>query len=126
MRAVFLAANLLCLFLSQAPAFEASLYGGKIAQGVDDGFHGKRTACGEIFDMHAMTAAHRTLPCGTRSPSPTRPTGARSSSRSATAGRRNAPDGRSTSRVGRLWPSGSRGVGKVSLKVLATTHAKRE
>ena len=29
------------------------------------GFHGKPTASGEIFDMHAMTAAHRTLPLGT-------------------------------------------------------------
>lgn len=28
-------------------------------------FHGKRTASGEIFDMHAMTAAHRTLPLQT-------------------------------------------------------------
>jgi rare lipoprotein A len=29
-------------------------------------FHGRRTASGEIFDMGAMTAAHRTLPFGTR------------------------------------------------------------
>lgn len=29
------------------------------------GFHGRRTASGEIFDQHAMTAAHRTLPFGT-------------------------------------------------------------
>ncbi len=29
-------------------------------------FHGRLTASGEIFDMHAMTAAHRTLPFGTR------------------------------------------------------------
>ncbi len=29
-------------------------------------FHGRRTASGERFDMHAMTAAHRTLPFGTR------------------------------------------------------------
>lgn len=29
------------------------------------GFHGKPTASGEIFDMHALTAAHRTLPLGT-------------------------------------------------------------
>ena len=28
-------------------------------------FHGRRTASGERFDMHAMTAAHRTLPFGT-------------------------------------------------------------
>ncbi len=29
-------------------------------------FQGKRTASGEIFDMHKLTAAHRTLPLGTR------------------------------------------------------------
>jgi rare lipoprotein A len=29
------------------------------------GFHGRRTANGEVFDMEAMTAAHRTLPLGT-------------------------------------------------------------
>ena len=28
-------------------------------------FHGRATASGEIFNMHAMTAAHRTLPLGT-------------------------------------------------------------
>ncbi len=27
-------------------------------------FHGKRTSNGEIYDMHAMTAAHKTLPLG--------------------------------------------------------------
>jgi rare lipoprotein A len=27
---------------------------------------GRRTASGEVFDMHAMTAAHPTLPFGTR------------------------------------------------------------
>jgi len=27
-------------------------------------FHGRPTASGEAFDMHAMTAAHRTLPFG--------------------------------------------------------------
>lgn len=35
----------------------ASWYGG--------GFHGRRTASGERFDMYALTAAHRTLPFGT-------------------------------------------------------------
>ena len=35
----------------------ASWYGGI--------FHGRRTASGERFDMHALTAAHRTLPFGT-------------------------------------------------------------
>jgi rare lipoprotein A len=30
------------------------------------GFHGRKTASGERFNTHAMTAAHRTLPFGTR------------------------------------------------------------
>jgi rare lipoprotein A len=30
------------------------------------GFHGKRTANGERFNTHALTAAHKTLPFGTR------------------------------------------------------------
>ena len=29
-------------------------------------FHGRRTASGEVFDMNALTAAHKTLPFGTR------------------------------------------------------------
>ena len=29
------------------------------------GFHGRRTASGERYDMNALTAAHRTLPFGT-------------------------------------------------------------
>lgn len=29
------------------------------------GFHGRKTASGECYDMHAMTAAHRILPMGT-------------------------------------------------------------
>ena len=35
----------------------ASWYGRK--------FHGRRTSSGEIYDMYAMTAAHKTLPLGT-------------------------------------------------------------
>ncbi|WP_441969065.1 septal ring lytic transglycosylase RlpA family protein [Microvirga sp. 2MCAF38] len=30
------------------------------------GFHGRRTASGESFNSNAMTAAHRTLPFGTK------------------------------------------------------------
>lgn len=30
------------------------------------GFHENKTASGEIFDMYKMTAAHKTLPFGTR------------------------------------------------------------
>lgn len=36
-----------------------------IASWYGPGFHGKRTANGEIYDMYAMTAAHKTLPFGT-------------------------------------------------------------
>ncbi len=28
-------------------------------------FHGRKTACGEIYDMHDLTAAHRKFPFGT-------------------------------------------------------------
>jgi rare lipoprotein A len=35
-----------------------------IASWYGDDFHGKRTSNGEIYDMHAMTAAHKTLPLG--------------------------------------------------------------
>ncbi len=36
-----------------------------IASWYGPGFHGKRTANGEIYDQHALTAAHRSLPLGT-------------------------------------------------------------
>ncbi len=36
-----------------------------IASWYGPGFHGRPTASGEIYDMHALTAAHRTLPIGT-------------------------------------------------------------
>lgn len=39
-----------------AEAGEASWYGPR--------FHGEATASGELFDMHGLTAAHRTLPLG--------------------------------------------------------------
>src|SRR6187399_2866459 len=42
------------------PKFEEGL-----ASWYGPGFHGKRTASGEIYDMNALTAAHRTLPLGT-------------------------------------------------------------
>ena len=29
-------------------------------------YHGRTTASGEIYNMHSMTAAHRTLPFGTK------------------------------------------------------------
>lgn len=44
----------------QAESCTASHYGR------GDGFDGRRTASGERFDARGMTAAHRTLPFGTR------------------------------------------------------------
>lgn len=38
----------------------SEIYG--IASWYGDPFHGERTSNGEVYDMHAMTAAHRTLP----------------------------------------------------------------
>ena len=43
---------------SGAQTGKASWYG--------DAHHGKKTASGETYDMNALTAAHRTLPIGTR------------------------------------------------------------
>lgn len=34
--------------------------------GRGDGYHGRKTASGERFNTNAMTAAHKTLPFGTR------------------------------------------------------------
>jgi rare lipoprotein A len=36
-----------------------------IASWYGSDFHGKRTSSGEVYDMHGMTAAHKTLPLGT-------------------------------------------------------------
>ncbi|WP_082673977.1 septal ring lytic transglycosylase RlpA family protein [Thiohalocapsa sp. ML1] len=59
------AALLLALssMLSPAPALAA---GEGMASYYGAGFHGRRTASGQRFDQHAMTAAHRTLGFGTR------------------------------------------------------------
>lgn len=35
-----------------------------VASSYGSDFHGRATSSGEIFDMHAMTAAHKTLPLG--------------------------------------------------------------
>ncbi|CAO4179728.1 Endolytic peptidoglycan transglycosylase RlpA [Methylorubrum populi] len=55
-----LRAALACPVLSVTPARTetASWYG--------PGFHGRLTANGERFDQNALTAAHRSLPFGTR------------------------------------------------------------
>ena len=61
MRDAFLAALFLCLAVpAQAETCIASHYG------VGDGYGGRRTASGERMSPGAMTAAHKTLPFGTR------------------------------------------------------------
>jgi rare lipoprotein A len=51
------------------PPFQAQqravLQSGK-ASWYGPGFHGRRTASGEVFNANSMTAAHKTLPFGTR------------------------------------------------------------
>jgi rare lipoprotein A len=49
-----------CITINTAHAEVASVYGGS------DGFCGSRTANGERVNCSAMTAAHRTLPFGSR------------------------------------------------------------
>ena len=53
-----------------APADAVAAPSGKAASGMASwygpGFHGRRTASGERFNTNALTAAHRTLPFGTR------------------------------------------------------------
>jgi len=48
----------------------ATVPGAEVARGkaswYGPGFQGRKTASGERFDMNALTAAHRTLPFGTR------------------------------------------------------------
>ncbi|WP_135256300.1 septal ring lytic transglycosylase RlpA family protein [Thermus caldilimi] len=51
---------------SQEPGEKARVFQEGLAVWYGPGFHGKRTASGEHYDMHALTAAHPTLPFGTR------------------------------------------------------------
>jgi rare lipoprotein A len=61
MRVLFLG-----LALSLAPGCANSGPGrAGVASYYADAYHGRPTASGEKFDMHKMTAAHRTLPFGT-------------------------------------------------------------
>jgi rare lipoprotein A len=51
--------------LAPTPSQAASCNGAS-HYGMGDGYHGQITANGERFNTYAMTAAHRTLPFGTR------------------------------------------------------------
>jgi len=61
-----IAAGLLSLAVA-VPASAGSSGPGKVvtASWYGPGFHGRRTASGEVFDQEALTAAHRTFPFGT-------------------------------------------------------------
>ena len=48
---------------AQAAAFQC---GQASHYGIGDGYHGQRTASGQRFDAYAMTAAHPSLPMGSR------------------------------------------------------------
>lgn len=58
---------------STSAAAEPELLAGEVPRELERGqaswygprFHGRRTASGERYDMHALTAAHKTLPFGT-------------------------------------------------------------
>jgi rare lipoprotein A len=47
-------------------AHEAREIGRGLASWYGEPHHGRRTANGEVFDMNTLTAAHKTLPFGTR------------------------------------------------------------
>lgn len=49
----------------KSPSGKAAIAEG-IASYYAHDFHGKKTANGEVYDMHAMTAAHRSFPFGTK------------------------------------------------------------
>lgn len=46
------------------PGYPIGYVEGGVASWYGPGFHGNRTANGERYDMHKLTAAHRTLPLG--------------------------------------------------------------
>ena len=49
-----------------ALAIPSSAAGTMLASWYGPGFHGRTTANGERYDMHGLTAAHKTLPFGTK------------------------------------------------------------
>lgn len=53
-----------CCLFSSHPSTHTIYYGQATFYGKE--FHGKKTASGEIFNMYDLTAAHKTLPFGTK------------------------------------------------------------
>ncbi len=48
------------------PALASTAHHSGVASWYGPGFHGRTTANGERYDMHALTAAHKTLTFGTK------------------------------------------------------------
>lgn len=65
MRSMMIGCLALAAVAATAPAVSAQALSGQ-ASWYGPGFHGRTTASGEAFNMHALTAAHPTLPFGTR------------------------------------------------------------
>ena len=53
-----------CISINKPPTYQVGYVEEGIASWYGPGFHGNQTANGERYDMHKMTAAHRTLPFG--------------------------------------------------------------
>ena len=64
-RGILLAGIVSCLAVAGCATWMAPVEQMGVASWYGPGFHGNKTANGEVYDMHARTAAHRTLPFGT-------------------------------------------------------------
>ncbi len=62
---IYLAASTVLVGVALGLAFFGPYYEVGIASWYGPGFHGNHTANGEIYDMHGISAAHKTLPFGT-------------------------------------------------------------
>lgn len=66
MKSLRTAIFLLLVAITTASAWADELFKSNVeASYYADKFHGRKTSSGEIFDMNALTAAHKTLPFGT-------------------------------------------------------------
>ena len=63
-RGILLAGIVSCLAVAGCATWMAPEEQMGVASWYGPGFHGNKTANGEVYDMHARTAAHRTLPFG--------------------------------------------------------------
>ena len=63
-RNIVVVAALVAVLTSTTGAFAGDQCGG--ASWYGPGFHGKKAASGQRFDQNAMTAAHKSLPFGTK------------------------------------------------------------